>query len=92
MAAAMPEKPITWNRPTPSAMLATTEIRAKRIGALVSRRAKKAGVSYVTISRIENDRMSPTVDMLEKLAKALDISVRDLFPVERRRHPKEDNP
>jgi transcriptional regulator with XRE-family HTH domain len=47
--------------------------------------AERAGVSYVTITRIENDRMSPTVALLEKLAMALGISVRELFPVERRR-------
>ncbi|MBI3455458.1 MAG: helix-turn-helix transcriptional regulator [Candidatus Rokubacteria bacterium] len=47
--------------------------------------ADRAGVSFVTISRIEHGRMSPTVALLEKLAAALDISVRELFPVERRR-------
>lgn len=46
--------------------------------------ARRAGVGYVTIVRIENDHMSPTVAMLEKLAKALGIGVRDFFPVERR--------
>ncbi len=40
-------------------------------------------------ARIEHGRMSPTVALLEKLAAALNISVRELFPVERRRrHPK----
>jgi transcriptional regulator with XRE-family HTH domain len=47
--------------------------------------AELAGVSYVTITRIENERMSPTVAMLEKLAAALKISVREFFPVEGRR-------
>jgi transcriptional regulator with XRE-family HTH domain len=42
--------------------------------------AKRAGVGYVTIVRIENDHISPTVAMLEKLAKALGINVRDFFP------------
>jgi transcriptional regulator with XRE-family HTH domain len=51
--------------------------------------AAKAGVSYVTIARIESGRSSPTVAMLEKLAKALEIGVRDFFPVERgERHRK----
>jgi transcriptional regulator with XRE-family HTH domain len=45
--------------------------------------AERAGVGFVTVSRIENDRMSPTVAMLEKLARALGITVRDFFPVER---------
>ena len=50
--------------------------------------AEKAGVSYVTISRIEQDRMSPTVAMLEKLAEALRITVRDFFPAQRPRRAK----
>lgn len=45
--------------------------------------AKRAGVGFVTVSRIENGHMSPTVDMLEKLAKALGITVRDFFPPDR---------
>jgi transcriptional regulator with XRE-family HTH domain len=44
--------------------------------------ARRAGVGYVTVVRIENDQVSPTVAMLEKLAKALGISVRDFFPSE----------
>jgi len=46
--------------------------------------ARRAGVGYVTVVRIENGHMSPTVAMLDKLAKALGITVRDLFPVEPR--------
>ena len=45
--------------------------------------AAKSGVHFVTISRIEQGRMSPTVALLEKLAPALGITVRDFFPVER---------
>jgi transcriptional regulator with XRE-family HTH domain len=41
-------------------------------------------VGYVTVVRIENDQVSPTVAMLEKLAKALGINVRDFFPAERK--------
>ncbi len=48
--------------------------------------ARRAGVGYVTVVRIENGHISPTVAMLNKLAKALGITVRDLFPVERRPH------
>ena len=47
--------------------------------------AKRAGVGYVHIVRIENGHASPTVAMLEKLAGALGISVRDFFPVKRRK-------
>lgn len=46
--------------------------------------AKLAGVGFVTVSRIENGHMSPTVTMLEKLAKALGISLRHFFQVERK--------
>ncbi len=34
----------------------------------------------MTVVRIENEQMSPTVAMLEKLARALKIHVRDFFP------------
>ena len=59
------------------------EWRAKRDLSL-RQLAEAAGVNFVTLYRIESGKMSPTVAMLEKLAKALDISVRDFFPVERR--------
>ena len=41
---------------------------------------------WLTVVRIENGHVSPTVAMLDKLAKALRITVRDLFPVERKPH------
>jgi len=50
--------------------------------------ARRAGVGYVTVVRIENDHISPTVAMLEKLAKALGISARDFFPVSHSRKSK----
>jgi len=46
--------------------------------------AEQAGVSYVTIVRIEQGRISPTVAMLEKLAKALKIHITEFFPAPRR--------
>ena len=45
--------------------------------------ARRARVGFVTVSRIENGHMSPTVAMLEKLARPLGIAVRDFFPVKR---------
>jgi transcriptional regulator with XRE-family HTH domain len=45
--------------------------------------AEMSGVHFVTISRIEQGHLSPTVATLEKLAKALGITVRDFFLVER---------
>ena len=50
--------------------------------------ARRAGVGYVTVVRIENDHISPTVAMLERLAEALAIGVREFFPAERRRKPR----
>jgi transcriptional regulator with XRE-family HTH domain len=55
-----------------------------RRGYSVRELARRAGVGYVTVVRIENDHISPTVAMLEKLAKALGIGVRDFFPVRSR--------
>jgi transcriptional regulator with XRE-family HTH domain len=52
--------------------------------------AKESGVSYVTISRIENGRMSPTVALLEKLAAAMDLSLRDFFSAEKARRPRKE--
>ena len=56
--------------------------REKR-GLSVRQLAERASVSYVTVVKIENGRMSPTVALLEKLAQALAISVRELFPMEK---------
>jgi transcriptional regulator with XRE-family HTH domain len=47
-----------------------------------------AGVQFSTVHRIEAGRISPTVTMLEKLAKSLGIDVRDFFPPPKRRQPK----
>ena len=44
--------------------------------------ADQSGVHWVTITKIENGRMSPTVALLEKLAAGLGIPVRNLFPAE----------
>jgi transcriptional regulator with XRE-family HTH domain len=57
----------------------------ERRGHSVRELARRARVGYVTVVRIENDHVSPTVAMLERLAWALGIGVRDFFPVERRR-------
>jgi len=57
--------------------------RDKR-GYSVRELAKRAKVGFVTVSRIENGHISPTVAMLEKLARALKIDLRDFFPPGRR--------
>ena len=41
--------------------------------------AEKAGVSRVTIARIETDKISPTLRTFEQLAAALDVPVSELI-------------
>jgi transcriptional regulator with XRE-family HTH domain len=50
--------------------------------------AKRAHVGYVTIVRIENQQLCPTVMMLEKLARALRIDIKDFFPPRKKRRSK----
>jgi transcriptional regulator with XRE-family HTH domain len=45
-----------------------------------------AGVAWSTLHRVESGRVSPTVALLEKLAAALDIGIRDFFPSPGRGH------
>jgi DNA-binding XRE family transcriptional regulator len=62
----------------------TVELRLRswreRRGYSLRQLGERAGASFVTLYRIEAGRMSPTVAMLEKLAKALGIHIADLFP------------
>jgi DNA-binding XRE family transcriptional regulator len=41
--------------------------------------AKKAGISNGTLCDIESYRKSPNIKTLEKIAKALEVKVRDLL-------------
>ena len=41
--------------------------------------AKGAGISTETIFAIEHGRRQPTVTTLDKIAKALDVEVKDFF-------------
>jgi len=41
--------------------------------------AEKVGVHQVTIARLESGSRRPSMDMLQKLAKALKLKVRDLL-------------
>jgi transcriptional regulator with XRE-family HTH domain len=65
-------------------MLVTLRHWRERRGYSVRELARLAGVGYVTVVRIENEQLSPTVAMLEKLARALEIEVRDFFPASKR--------
>ena len=51
----------------------------ERRGYSVRELARRAGVTYVTVVRIEHRQVSPTVMMLEKLAKALNVHIADFF-------------
>jgi transcriptional regulator with XRE-family HTH domain len=55
-------------------------IRTKRRGRGLSQEklAEKSDLSTVFISRVECGKESPTVDSLEKIARALGVKVRDL--------------
>jgi|ERR1041385_4155338 transcriptional regulator with XRE-family HTH domain len=52
--------------------------------------AAETEVEQAAISRIENARANPTLEMLESLARALDVPFVELFAVQaRQRRPKE---
>lgn len=53
------------------------QIRAKRIalGLSMYAVAKQAGISHSTITRIENGRMKPTLDMLVRITQAMGIAL-----------------
>ncbi len=54
------------------------ELRTARQWTL-DRAARSAGMARSTLSKIENGQMSPTYDLLKKLATGLEISVPQLF-------------
>jgi transcriptional regulator with XRE-family HTH domain len=64
-------------------ILRLREWRMRR-GYSIQEWADRARVSRMTVFRIESGRSSPTVAVLEKLAQALEIAVRDLFRSARR--------
>lgn len=56
-----------------------------RRGLSLRQLGERAGVSYVTVFNIEAGNLDPRLSTLERLARALGIGVRDLFPTERGR-------
>ncbi len=52
-----------------------------RRGRLITLKAleKSSGISKSTIQRIETGDISPTMDKMEKLAKAMGVRITDLF-------------
>lgn len=51
----------------------------KRAGLSQGELAEKSGTFWTTISRIENGRTSASLEVLVRLASALDADIRDLF-------------
>jgi len=49
---------------------------------------KLTGLAPSTLSKIENDQMSPTFDVVQKLAHGFDIDITDLFATEQEQHPR----
>jgi len=41
--------------------------------------ASRAGIAPITVSRIENNLVSPTLDVMEKIASALETSVPEIY-------------
>lgn len=53
----------------------------KKIGLSQDKLSKLAGVAYNTIVKIESgENPNPTIDTLQKIAKALNISIKELLP------------
>ncbi len=44
--------------------------------------AELTGISKSALNNIENEKVSPTLDELEAIAKALDVRITDLFDSE----------
>lgn len=47
--------------------------------------AKKINVSRQTINAIENDRYNPTLELAIELSQELEISIEELFLIEKKR-------
>lgn len=54
------------------------EVRTAK-GYSVRELAKKSGVSKTAINNIENQKRSPTLETLKRLADALDCHIEDLY-------------
>ncbi len=48
---------------------------------------KKTGLAASTLSKIENDQMSPTFDVVQKLAHGFDIDITDIFATDSDQQP-----
>lgn len=60
----------------------STNVRNKRLDLRMTQKdlAEKCGLSTNYISRIERSEVSPTIDTLEKLTKALKVDSSEILP------------
>lgn len=67
--------------PSPRVALGV-RVRELREGLTLSQEAfaHKAGLDRTYVSGVERGRRNPTLDVLYRLADALEVEVRDLFP------------
>ena len=70
---------------TLAAMIVRLREWRERRGYSLRELGERSGVNFATLSRIEAGKLSPTVGVLVKLAKALDIHPADFFPPRGRR-------
>ncbi len=57
------------------------------LGWTLERTSQSTGLARSTLSKIENDQMSPTYDALQKLAAGFEMDITELFVAEAKRHP-----
>ena len=77
-----PEKTRRFNRPLHSAHSALAEnLRILRLDANLTQDelAQRAGLERKTVNRIENNKLSPTIDTLVRIALVLRTSVSELI-------------
>jgi transcriptional regulator with XRE-family HTH domain len=57
-------------------------LRERRDGAGLSQQtlAERAGLSYGSLSRMETGKQAPSLETVERLARALEISTHELIP------------
>lgn len=56
------------------------KLRLKRMGLTQQKLVRRTGLNKGTISRIVNDRADPQASTVEKIARALEITVSELYP------------
>lgn len=73
------------NRDTVPGLSAALLAARKRAGLTQVQVEELTGIYQINISRFENDKATPTIRLLYKLAEAYDVDVCDLLPRKRKR-------